>query len=509
MSETLFYRKKKTAGSFWIVLVFLIFSTFYSSAQEKKGDIVLLWNTPWIIAENQPEAFTRAIADVERDWYKIFGHRPIILHGLPKSWTGPAIYFGVGDNTPNSVLNEGSFDGAESFWLGVRKDEENRNVLVASGADLRGSIYAAYTFSEKILGVDPWYFWVDKEPLPQKSISVPMSFDLKFGAPTFKYRGWFINDEDQLSMFSKDPMKENVISLEMYDKIYETLLRLKGNMVVPSTFLFPDERSQELAARRGLILNMHHILVLGLNTYRWPDSIPFSYNKHPEIMEKYWKTCIDAYKDYETIWTVGYRGKHDRPFWYDDPDLKTPEEQGAVISNAIAKQVEMIRKVHPKAPIITNLWDEGAEMYRAGYIKIPEDITIVWPDNGAGIIRDRKNVQIPTGFFRFVVENPTNLLANAPGRVKSGQGIYYHTAMLNGHANQLTEMVDPARIYMEIGRFVDTGATEFFLVNVSDIRPVPLSTDCVMDLVWNAEPYKGKTAEQNSANFLADWSERQ
>jgi hypothetical protein len=93
--------------------------------------------------------------------------------------------------------------------------------------------------------------------------------------------------------------------------------------------------------------------------------------------------------------------------------------------------------------------------------------------------------------------------------VKPGQGIYYHTAMLNAACNQLTEMVNPGRIYNQVGRFVRAGATEFFLVNVSDIRPVPLSTDCAMKLAWDAKPYLGKSDEQNMTAFLDDWSCRQ
>ena len=255
-------------------------------------------------------------------------------------------------------------------------------------------------------------------------------------------------------------------------------------MVVPSTFPFPDEKCQELAAKRGLVLNMHHILVLGLNTFQWPKDVPFSFSKHPEIMERYWQTCIDAFKDYEVVWTVGYRGKHDQPFWTDERDLKTPEQRGEVITRAIARQVELVRKVHPDAPIIANMWSEGAELYHEGLIKLPAGVTLVWPDNGAGIIQDK-------------------------GNVKPGQGIYYHTAMLNGTCNQLTEMVNPGRIYNQVGRFVRAGATEFFLVNVSDIRPVPLSTDCAMKLAWDAKPYLDKSDKQNMTNFLADWSKRQ
>ena len=439
--------------------------------------------TPWVVAAGQPEAVQRALQDVGRDWYKVFGRRPVVVEEVPATWKGPVIYLGSTGSWRGKLVKE-KLEGTESFLLRVQVDDAGRPALVATGADIRGSIYAAYAFSEEILGVDPWYYWVDKEPAARSKIGIPSGLDRRFGSPTFKYRGWFINDEDLLSRFAPDPLRENVFSLEMFDRIYETILRLRGNMVVPSTFPFPDEKCQELAAKRGLVLNMHHILVLGLNTFQWPKDVPFSFSKHPEIMERYWQSCIDAFKDYEVVWTVGYRGKHDQPFWTDDPDLKTPEQRGDVITRAIARQVEMVRKVHPDAPIIANMWSEGAELYHEGLIKLPAGVTLVWPDNGAGIIQDK-------------------------GNVKPGQGIYYHTAMLNGMCNQLTEMVNPGRIYNQVGRFVRAGATEYFLVNVSDIRPVPLSTDCAMKLAWDAKPYLDKSDKQNMTNFLADWSKRQ
>ncbi|MDR3228037.1 MAG: glycosyl hydrolase 115 family protein [Puniceicoccales bacterium] len=448
---------------------------------------VLDGDTPWVVAANQPEAVSRALADVATDWHNTFGIRPVILRKLPDHYTGPAIYFGLGGDWRSELAaaDLAKKPGAESFILLARRDAKGRPALVATGADTRGTIYAAYAFSEDFLGVDPWHHWVEKAPVRRDNVAVPAGFAKHFGPPSFKYRGWFINDEDLLNTFAPDPLRENVFSLEMFDKIYETLLRLRGNMVVPATFPFPDERCQKLASRRGLALNMHHILVLGLNTYRWPKNVPFSYSKHPAIMERYWQDCIDVFKNYgEVVWTVGYRGQHDRPFWADEPHLKTPSERGALITKAIAKQVEMVRKVQPNAAIIANLWMEGADLQRSGHLKIPDGVTVVWPDNGQGILRDN-------------------------GSVKKGEGIYYHTAMLNGRANQLSELVNPGRIYDQVGRFARAGATEFFLVNVSDIRPVPLSTDCAMKFAWDTAPYIDKSNEENMAAFFRDWSRRQ
>jgi hypothetical protein len=465
----------------YLILFFLTTLGVGAAEDAKTGkNITLNADTPWIVANDEPEAVQRALADVQRDWYKVFGHRPVVTNNVPPAWRGPVLYLGTKLKGLKDLPTE-----RESFVLRAQQDDTGRPAVVAAGADMRGAIYAAYALSEEILGVDPWYYWTDHEPAARREIEVPANFEKKSGSPTFRYRGWFINDEDLLAGFAPDPLRENVYSLEMLDRICETLLRLRGNMIVPATFAFPDEKCWDLPARRGLALNMHHIQVVGLNTFRWPQGVQFSYNKNTEVMERYWRDSIAAYKGKEVVWTVGYRGRNDRPFWVDEAGLNTAEARGAAITKAIAKQVELIREVDPNGMIIANLWMEGAGMMHAGQLKLPEGVVVVWPDDmGNGFITDN-------------------------GKVAADQGVYYHTAMYTASRNQLSEMIPPGRICSELGRFVKAGATNFFLVNVSDVRAVPLSTDCAMRFAWNAAPYLGKTEQENMDASLIDWSRRQ
>ena len=92
-----------------------------------------------------------------------------------------------------------------------------------------------------------------------------------------------------------------------------------------------------------------------------------------------------------------------------------------------------------------------------GYLKIPPEVVLVWADTGYGDMQDG-------------------------GKVAAGQGMYFHVAMMNGQANQLSEMVSVNVIQSEIGRYIKAGATSYFLVNTSDIRPVAMTTRAVMDM---------------------------
>ena len=47
------------------------------------------------------------------------------------------------------------------------------------------------------------------------------------------------------------------------------------------------------------------------------------------------------------------------------------------------------------------------------------------------------------------------------------------------------------------------------LINVSDIRYVPLGSDCAMRLLFDARPYLGRSDEENQKAFLGDWCRRE
>jgi hypothetical protein len=77
--------------------------------------------------------------------------------------------------------------------------------------------------------------------------------------------------------------------------------------------------------------------------------------------------------------------------------------------------------------------------------------------------------------------------------------------MMNGRANQLTEMVPADRIFSELGRYIKAGATHYLLVNTSDIRPVPMTIKAVMDVAWRGLP----SGSDASDSFYRNWSAEQ
>jgi hypothetical protein len=409
----------------------------------------------------------RATKDLQSDFKRVFGQTPKLVSDIKDA--GPVtILIAERENVPAGVECATTSD-TEAFAFsvtGAGAGPTHQRVVCLTGADVRGTIYAIYEFSQTVLGVDPMYLWTDKQPVKRVSITLRKDFAKTYPSPVFKYRGFFPNDEDLLTGWVVPPRGEQAgIALSVWDQVFETILRLKGNMVVPGTWTFPDDAPVHAATERGLIVNQHHAIPLGMNVARWPRDVPYNFSTHPEILERAWTNAVAEYKpDEEILWSVGLRGLSDSSYASLDPSVQNNDPLlGQRISDAIAEQMKIVRAKYQNAQFVTDLWQEGARLMREGYLKIPPEVTLVWADTGYGDMQDG-------------------------GKVGAGQGAYFHTAMMNGQANQLSEMVPVGVIQAELGRYIKAGATTYVLVNTSDLRPVTMTTRALMEVAWGGVP---------------------
>lgn len=451
------------------------------------GRMVISSNATMLLAPAEPEPIEEAAKDLQDDLAKVFGKKPRIVRSAADAGS-VAIWIGEKSKLPESLRPEGLTE-PESFSISVVNFEAHSRpgkAVLLAGADMRGTIYAIYQFSEEYLGVDPLYYWTDHLPARRAEIQLPATLSKQFPAPVFRYRGFFINDEDLLTGWAPGEAKDHTgISLKVWNKVFETILRLKGNMVAPGTWIFPDDPQIRLAGERGLILTQHHAIPLGLNVARWPKDVPYSFTSNAEILERAWKNAASAYPpNQEVLWTVGLRGLSDVSYAAFDPTVRGNDKAlGELITKAILDQMGIVRSLRPDAQFITSLWQEGARLVQEGSLKIPSEVGTVWADTGYGYLQDK-------------------------GLVKAGEGAYYHVAMMNGRANQLTEMVPVDRIDSELGRYIKAGATNYLLLNTSDIRPVVMTAKAVMDLAWKGSP-KDQDVEGESDHFYREWASRE
>lgn len=468
-------------GKTTIAALALTMTPLATAATASSNSVAIDGSVTLVESAQEPAAVRRATEDLRHDFTKVFGRAPRLADSVEKA--GPAaILIAQGSELPAGI-DCAVTTGREAFAfsiVSVKGRSTSKPVVCLTGADARGTIYAIYQFSQQYLGTDPMYLWTDKEPTKRSSIVLPADFTHTFPSPVFRYRGFFINDEDLLTGWSPAPKGANTgIAPSTWDQIFETILRLKGNMIVPGTWIFPDDAQVLAASKRGLIVNQHHATPLGVNVARWPNGVPYNFSSHPEVLERAWKDAVAEYKpDDDILWSVGLRGLSDQSYAQLDPSVQNNDPLlGQRISDAIADQMKIVRARYPNAQFITNLWMEGDRLKREGYLKIPPEVTQVWADTGYGDMQDG-------------------------GEVAAGQGAYIHVAMYNANANQLTELVPVSVLQQQLGRYIRAGATSFLLENTSDIRPVAMTAKEVMDIGWGGVP---QIAEPDGA-YYREWA---
>ncbi len=355
----------------------------------------------------------------------------------------------------------------ESYRVDVHSDG-----VRLTGADELGVIYAIYRVSQDYLGVDPyWYF---KDLLPQSRDRIALAAgSIQSKPPTFHYRGWFVNDEDLLTEWKSGggqrhisyPFYQQVVHLEVIDRVYEALLRAGGNLIIPASFVDvmnePEARLVARAAERGLYVSQHHIEPLGVSHYGFENywkargaDHAFAYGSHPDRVRQAWRAFAQRWHDLagnKVVWQLGLRGKGDRAIWTSDASVDR-SQAGRLISQAIAEQWDIVRSVDPRPvpPATTTLWAEGSELMSQGSLTFPKEVIIVFADHGPS--------QTMQGDFSST-------------KRESGRryGVYYHIGFWNA-GSHLLQGTTPERIRAEFDRIVAKGDTEYAILNVCNVR---------------------------------------
>ncbi|MFC3809345.1 glycosyl hydrolase 115 family protein [Lacihabitans lacunae] len=363
--------------------------------------------------------------------------------------------------------------------------------LIISGSDARGLAYGVFDLSEKI-GVSPWYFWADV-PIKTRKSAYSIS-DTISQTPSVKYRGIFINDEDwglqpwAAKTFETD---KKDIGPKTYAKVFELLLRLKANLIWPAMhpstkafYYYPENK--EVADKYHIVVGTSHAEpMMRNNVDEWVDSTMGQYNyitNKTKILD-YWKQRIDEIKDYENLYSIGMRGKHDSGM----EGIKSKEEAVAFTNAIIKDQQNLLAKEMGKPkntiPQVLTLYKEVLELYKVG-LEVPEDVTLIWPDDNYGYIKN---------------------LSNATERDRTGgSGVYYHASYWGRPHDYLwISSTNPALMRFEMQKAYELGARNVWVVNVGDIKPLEYPTQLFLDMAYNISPF---LKDEPTLSHLQNWT---
>ena len=412
--------------------------------------------------------------------------------------------------------------------------------LVVAGSDKRGTIYGLFQLSEMI-GVTPFLYFGDvtpqkydaieflcgerpsddESPEPDGDVRTSEAGDtcktvrrisglpIVSHEPSVKFRGFFINDE--WPCFGTWTFRHfGGFNAEMYDHVFEFLLRMKGNYLWPamwtSSFFVdgPGMASMDLADEYGVIIgNSHHEPCMRASE-EWdkvkgedtPYGTEWNYNTNKEGLLNYWADGLKRSAGHEKFITIGMRGERDSA-------LQGPSslaENIEVLKDIIREQKKLIQKyVNPdldKVPMLLAVYKE-VEDYYYGDSSTPglKD----WDGlDGVTVMLCEDNF----GNMRFLPDEEHREHAG-------GYGMYYH---LDYHGSPVSyEWVGSTpltRTWEQMTQAWDYGVRQMWIVNVGDLKFEEFFLGYFMKLAYDFETW-GTEAPNRTGRYTREFTAAQ
>ena len=361
------------------------------------------------------------------------------------------------------------------------------------GSDVRGTVYGIFELAER-LGISPWIWWADATPERVDIVSTNIEKG-KVHQPSVQYRGIFLNDEDWslLPWAAKnfDVEHEN-IGGKTYQKIFELLLRLKANTIWPAMHpgtqaFFRNPANQQMARQYHIFVGSSHAEpMLRNNVDEWDKNTMGDYNyvNNRQQVKKYWEQRVEQLDNQLDLplFTIGMRGIHDSKML----GAKSQQDSLAILAQVLNDQRNMLTQHFKQdAKTIPQMfipYKEVLALYNLG-LKVPEDVTLVWPDDNYGYIR--------------------RLSSKQEQQRIGGSGVYYHLSYWGRPHDYLwLSTTQPGLIWYEMSRAYANGANKIWIANVGDIKPAEYNTEFFLDLAWDINSISANSISKHKYNWL-------
>ena len=456
--------------------------------QQENGSVDLTKATIVYQASDAPlvKHMAQVLAD---DIERVSGKRPQVA---TRQGDGPNVVIGTVKYTKQHRELQNTW---ERYAIDTRKGRKG-STLYITGSDARGLAYGVFHVSEAI-GVSPWYWFADV-PIDKSNKRVfGYAENVVSTSPTVKYRGFFINDEDWgLKTWAARTFEKDLgdIGPKTYDRVCELILRLKGNMLAPAMHsctgaFYSHPESQVVADKWGIMITTSHCEPLLFNnaaSSEWDRQREgeWNYETNSQTILRKLDDRIRETAEYDNIYTMGMRGLHDEPM----RGSTDPRNRARTLEKVFAEQRAILSKhKHQKETEIPQIfvpYKETLDIYDAG-LRVPEDITLVWPDDNYGYMKRVSNEQ--------------------ERRRSGGSGVYYHLSYCGvPHDNLWIATTPPMLMYEELLKAYTAGADCYWLLNVGDIKPMEVETQMFFDMAYDFPSFSYDNANTYQAQWLAN-----
>lgn len=396
----------------------------------------------------------------------------------------------------------------EAYAFVLKKADSGKNVLVIAGSDKRGTIYGLFHLSE-LMGVSPWVNMADVKPAKKNELVITDGDCFISRQPSVKYRGLFINDEWP-SFGNWTFQHYGGFTAEMYDNIFELILRLKGNYLWPAMWTSnfsldgPGLLSAELADEYGIVMSNSHHEPCSRHSEEWDlvrgeDSIygnAWNFDKNKEGLTNYWRDGLKRNAPFENIITVGMRGERDSEVLGRNATLK---ENIDYLKEVIETQRKLISEVYgdeaENVPLMLAIYKEVEKYY--------------FGDKETEGLKEWDGLD---GITLMLCEDNQGNMRRLPDdgeSHKGGFGMYYH---FDYHGDPVSyEWVNSTyipKVCEQMSEAYDKGVRDIWIVNVGDLKPLEFPISYFFDLAYDYDKYSIHTKKPYQ-RFLQSWTKEQ
>ena len=465
--------------------------SFYCDSNEFSGVIKIankVCNDVDLVIEKKPSvnqvASVSEISDEENQLSLIFGtiEKSSLIQNLEKE----------------GKINLSNVRGKNEVYLFAVVD----NQIIIAGSDKRGTIYGLFHLSE-LLGVSPLVDWANVFPAKKDQVQIENQNYIS-KEPSVRFRGFFINDEwPATGNWSRKNF--GGFNAQMYEHVFELLLRLKGNYLWPAMWSarFSDDgpglANAELANELGVIMGAsHHEPCCRMGEeYRYlrgPDSIygdAWNFRTNEKGITKFWEDGLIRNGKFENVITVGMRGEADTAIMKN----ATLKDNIDLLRDVLKTQNSLIKK-HvnedlQKVPRMLALYKEVepyfyGDKHTKGLIDSPEleGVTLMLCDDNHGNLRT-----VPTEKMRSH---------------KGGYGMYYH---FDYHGSPYSfEWFNTSylpKVKEQMTAAYDFGIRELWIVNVGDVCTNEFPLSYFLNLAYDYEKFSN--IDYTTQTYTKEW----
>lgn len=470
---------------------------------------------PFLLEESAEKGVLRIAEKVAQDVENVCGKKPALIQSPDSDTVVFVATLGksalLDEMVKNGKVDAKELEGKREVFCLKLLDKPFAGVekaLVILGSDKLGTIYGLFALSEYI-GVSPMCYWGDADPCKQKELVLQKDIERTSKEPSVKYRGFFINDE--WPCFGNWTFGHfNGFTAEMYDKVFEFLLRMKGNFLWPamwtSSFCLdgPGSLNEELADLYGITISYSHHepclraseewdLVRGENS---PYGNEWNFYTNKEGLTNYWADALKRSGKYKHLITIGMRGERDSSMLGEDATLKDNIDLLKDIITTQRKLIgEHVNSDVDSVPQLLALYKE-VEAYFYG-------------DENAEGLKEWKELE---NVIFMLCEDNFGHMRTLPTKDirdhKGGFGMYYHFDYHGGPVSyEWMPSTTMALTWEQMTQAYDYGIKDVWIVNVGDLKGNEVALQYFLTLAYDFETW-GSAAPNSWQKYLSDWAKK-